>query len=115
MLEFLMFLYLFFMVIVVLKKIVKFSTAVLPLMLFSILANVALAQNYTHSLIPEANDGIGISNRLAYFIIGDDRWSPELFRSTYNFSTTVAVVLLIVYIFAQVLEIAYKCRENKLK
>lgn len=115
MLEFLVYLYLFFLVIVVLKKIVKISTALLPLLLFSILANVALAQNYTHSLIPEANDGIGISNRLAYLIIGEDRWSPELFRSTYNFSTTVAVVLLIVYILAQVLEIANKRREIKLK
>jgi hypothetical protein len=79
------------------QKKLKFSTALLPLLLFSILANVALAQNYTQSLIAEANDGLGISNKLAYFLIGEDRWSQELFQSSYNFSTNVSIVLLISY------------------
>ena len=65
---------------------------------------MALAQNYTHSLIPEANDGIGISNSLAYFLIGEVRWTSELFLSEYERSTTISIVLLIAYSLVLVLE-----------
>lgn len=44
------------------KKKMKLSQAVMPMIAFSILSSVALGQNYTASLIPEANDGIGISS-----------------------------------------------------
>jgi len=97
------------------QKKVKFSTALLPLLLFSIVANVALAQNYTQSLIPEANDGIGISNRLAYFLIGEDRWSHELFRSAYNLSSTITILLLIAYSLILVIETVYKRKEGTVK
>ena len=97
------------------QKKVKFSTALLPLLLFSIVANVALAQNYTQSLIPGANDGMGISNRLAYFLIGDDGWSHELFRSAYNFSTTITIILLIAYSLILVIETVYKRKEGTVK
>jgi hypothetical protein len=93
------FLYLFIVsaIFLAFKKWIKFSTAVLLLLLFSILSNIALAQNYTQSVIPEANDGIGISNSLAYFLISEDRWSIELFQSAYNFSTAISNVLLLFY------------------
>lgn len=97
------------------QKKVKISTALLPLVLFSIVANVALSQNYTQSLIPEANDGIGISNSLAYLLIGEDRWSHELFRSTYNHSTTITILLLIAYSLILVLEKSYKRKEVSVK
>jgi len=95
--DFIIFVYFAITMYLAIQKKIKFSTAMLPLLLFSILANVALAQNYTQSLIPEANDGLGISNWLAYFLIGEDRWSQEKFLSSYNFSTNFAVVLLITY------------------
>jgi hypothetical protein len=50
----------------------------------SLLAVVCLAQNYTQSLIPEANDGIAISNQIAYFIIGKDGWSQDLYENVYT-------------------------------
>lgn len=65
------FLYIIICLYLAIQKKIKFSTAILPLLLFSITANVALAQNYAQSLIPGANDGIGISNLLAYFLIGE--------------------------------------------
>jgi hypothetical protein len=95
--DFVIFVYFAITMYLAIQKKIKFSTALLPLLLFSILANVALAQNYTQSLIPEANDGLGISNWLAYFLIGEDRWSQEKFLSSYNFSTNFAMVLLFSY------------------
>ena len=73
---FIIFVFIFFIYLVIQKKL-NLSTALLPFVLFSILVNVALSQNYTHSLIAEANDGIGISNFLAYFLIGEDRWTKD--------------------------------------
>ncbi|MEH7347161.1 hypothetical protein V7122_25365, partial [Bacillus sp. JJ1532] len=49
------------------KRKMKMYQAVIPMIAFAILSSVALGQNYTVSLIPEANDGIGISNFLAAF------------------------------------------------
>ncbi len=113
--DYIIFVYFVVMMIFAIQKKVKFSTALLPLLLFSIVANVALAQNYTQSLIPEANDGMGISNLLAYFLIGDDRWSHELFRSAYNLSTTITILFLIAYSIILVLENVYKRKEGIVK
>ena len=102
--DFFLFLFVFIVLILAINKTIKFSSSILILLLFSIIANVALAQNYTQSLIPEANDGMGISNQLAYLIIGEDPWSHELFQSTYNESTIISIVLLIVYLLTLVFE-----------
>lgn len=102
--EFGIFLYFFIALYLVIQKKLKISAALLPLLLFSILANVALAQNYTQSLIPEANDGLGVSNKLAYFLIGENRWSQELFQSSYHYSTNASIALLITYILVLILE-----------
>ena len=102
--DFILFVLIFFFLYLASQKKIKLSTAILPFVLFSILANVALSQNYTHSLIPEANDGIGISNFLAYFLIGEDRWTKDLFHSRYELSTTVSIVLLTVYCLVLVFE-----------
>jgi hypothetical protein len=82
----------------------KYSTGILPLLLFSIVANVALSQNYTQSLIPEANDGIGISNSLAAFLISEEHWSHELFKTYYLNSTSISIVLIVVYMIFLALE-----------
>ena len=102
--DFFLFLFVFIVLILDINKMIKFSSSILILLLFSVIANVALAQNYTQSLIPEANDGMGISNKLAYMIIGEVRWSHELFQSMYNDSTIISIVLLIVYLLILVLE-----------
>ena len=54
----------------VFPRLEKISNALMPLLLFSILVNVGLAKNYTQSLIPKANDRLGVSNKLAYFLLG---------------------------------------------
>ncbi|MDF2066489.1 hypothetical protein [Bacillus sp. Cr_A10] len=97
-------LYFIIVVFLIIKNSIKISTALLPLLFFSILSNVALSQNYTQSLLSEANDGIGVSNFLSSFILPDDYWSQELFHSSYELTTNLSLLLLIVYILTIVVE-----------
>jgi len=86
----------------------KFSKTMLVLALLSITANISLAQNYTHSLVPGVNDGIGISNRIAYWIITDDnwgnRWSVELFKMFYDRSSILLLLVIILFVLSLVVE-----------
>lgn len=107
-------LYFIIVLFLAIKKKIKISTALLPLLLFSTLANVALAQNYTQSLIPD-NEGIGISNTLAYFLIGEDHWSQKLFRSSYAFSTNISIVLLVSYSLILISEKVYVLMQKEIK
>lgn len=70
----------------------------------SLLAVVCLAQNYTQSLIPVANDGIAISNQIAYLIIGEDGWSLDLFRRTFKQSIYFTLILFVTYPLILVVE-----------
>ncbi|KQL34367.1 hypothetical protein [Psychrobacillus sp. FJAT-21963] len=97
-------LYCIIVVFLIIKNSIKISTALLPLLFFSILSNVTLSQNYTQSLLSEANDGIGVSNFLSSFILPDDYWSQELFHSSYELTTNLSLLLLIVYILTIVVE-----------
>jgi hypothetical protein len=63
----------------------------------SALATVCLAQNYTQSLIPAAEDGIGISNRVAYWLIGEDFWSVDRFRASFMNAVYVTLFLIAAY------------------
>jgi hypothetical protein len=70
----------------------------------SILAVVSLAQNYTQSLIPEANDGLGISNQLAYWIIGEGSWSQERFKNMFDQSVYITLLLIVAYPIVLIIE-----------
>ncbi|MEK3885576.1 hypothetical protein [Paenibacillus sp. PL2-23] len=61
---------------------------------FSLLALVCLSQNYTQSLIPLVNDGIGVSNRVAYWILGEDGWSQAMFRRAFEWAGFIAIFFL---------------------
>lgn len=63
----------------------------------SVLGTISLSQNYTQSLIPEVNDGIGISNQIAYWIIGEGRWSLEMFQTMFELSLYITLFLIMVY------------------
>jgi hypothetical protein len=81
-----------------------FSKGIAMAIALSIVALVCLAQNYSESLIPEASDGIGISNPLAYWIIGEGNWSVELFRARFEQSIFVSLSLIILYPLAVLAE-----------
>lgn len=89
------------------RKPTRWSKGILVIFLFSLFINAALSQNYVASLIPD-EEGIGILNPLAYWVIGEDnwahRWTPQLFRSVYDASTLVSVSLLFLYAVLLVIE-----------
>lgn len=74
-----------------------FSKGVALAAALSIVSGVSLAQNYTHSLIPKANDGISVSNQVAYWIIGEDGWSQENFKSIFEQSVYLTLLLIAAY------------------
>lgn len=76
------------------------SRILLLSLIFSVLATACLGQNYTQSLIPGIEDGIGVSNTLAYFIMGDDGWSHETFKSYFDGFLTTSFILIALYIIA---------------
>ncbi|WP_374723474.1 hypothetical protein [Calidifontibacillus erzurumensis] len=99
-------LFIFFSLIVIIISVIFFrkygisnsiSKGVAIAIALSFLAVICLAQNYIESLIPEINDGIGISNKVAYWIIGEDGWSIELFRKFFENSVYLTLFLIIAY------------------
>ncbi len=81
-----------------------FSKGIAMAAALSLVALVCLAQNVTQGMIPEANDGIGISNPVAYWIIGEGEWSIERFRARFEQSIFVSLSLIILYPLAVLAE-----------
>ncbi|NEU32142.1 hypothetical protein GN156_15415 [bacterium LRH843] len=71
---------------------------------FAILSSVALGQNYTLSLIPEANDGIGISNFLAAFLLPSDGWTKEIFLSKFELYLGISLASIVLYFILIIVE-----------
>lgn len=92
--------YVIAMVWVVIRKKLKPSQALLPAFAFASIASVALGQNYTMSQIPEANDGIGVSNFLAKFLLPDEGWTVELFYTQFQLYLVLSLVLILLYLIA---------------
>ena len=86
------------------KRKMKMSQAVIPMIAFAILSCVALGQNHTVSLISEANDGIGISNFLAKFLLPAEGWTKELFLSKFELYLGISIVLIILYFIFVIVE-----------
>ncbi|SDO25431.1 hypothetical protein SAMN05518871_11349 [Psychrobacillus sp. OK028] len=86
------------------KKKMNMSQATIPMIAFAILSSVALGQNYTESLIPEANDGIAISNFLAKFLLPDDYWTKEMFLSRFELYLGISIALIILYFIFLIVE-----------
>lgn len=76
----------------------RFSEALLPLVLVSYLVTIDLGINYVTGAIPKLNDGIGLHSRFAFFIIGEDGWSLELFKKIYDILFTISIVLTLLFI-----------------
>lgn len=85
-----------------------YSKGIVLAIVLSVAAAISLGQNYTQSLIPEANDGIDISNALAYWIIGEDLWSIEKFKNYFEWSTFITIILVIVSPIVLIIESKFK-------
>lgn len=86
------------------KENFRFHKSLLSLVIFSLIASIALGFNYVASTIPTINDGIGIHNFLAYWFIGHENWSYDLFYKYFNFSLIANLILLIVYSILRIIE-----------
>ena len=64
-----------------LKQKFELSKELLPLIFISLISTVCLGVNFVASAIPSLNDGIGIHNFIAYWIIGENNWSISLFNN----------------------------------
>lgn len=73
------------------------SKALVPLILICFISTICLGVNYVASAVPSLNDGIGIQNFLAYWIIGDDNWSVQLFKDYFNNSVNISLFLTFIY------------------
>ncbi|GHI01177.1 hypothetical protein [Neobacillus kokaensis] len=91
------------------------SKAMLVLLLISLVFNTALAQNYNYNLIPyPERDGYSISNMLAYYVFGENyfgHWNLDLFKSGYEISIYVTIILLIIYVSCLIFERRKKEKE----
>ncbi|KIQ95382.1 hypothetical protein LH47_00483 [Anoxybacillus thermarum] len=63
----------------------------------SVVCSISLALNYYQSLKP-STEGIGISNVVSYWLIGEDAWAPvwtiQLFKKAYSVSLWITLILL---------------------
>ncbi|WP_342543259.1 hypothetical protein MHH33_06420 [Paenisporosarcina sp. FSL H8-0542] len=106
---------LFYLLLRILDKKDSKSKSTLVLLITSLVFNTALAQNYNHSLIPyPERDGYSASNSLAYYVFGEDHfghWNSDLFRTGYEISINVSMILLVIYIGCLIFERRKKGKE----
>ena len=75
----------------------RISKELMPLILICVISTICLGVNYVAAAIPSLNDGIGIHNFLAYWIIGEDNWSIKLFKDYFNISVYLSLFLIFMY------------------
>ncbi len=93
------------------RKLKHIAQILLASCIFSVLSVLCLFDNYVSSRI-EDQDGLSISNSLSYLYIGEDGWTKELFRNTYEQSLLVAELLFVVYIIVLFLGILQERAET---
>ena len=96
-----------FIVIVVMCRVLnkaKFlSRSFLIIELFSMITSVSLGVNYLGALSGK-EDGITINNGIAWWFFGDDGWSIELFKSCFESSLSLSLLLLLAYVITSFVE-----------
>lgn len=62
----------------------RLSKSLIPLILITLISTICLGVNYVASAVSSLNDEIAIHNFLAYWIIGEDNWSVQLFKDYFD-------------------------------
>lgn len=73
------------------------SRALILVIFICLISSVCLGINYIASAVPALNDGIGMHNFLAYWIIGEDNWSIQLFKNYFDISIYINIFLTFIY------------------
>lgn len=82
----------------------RLSKELIPLIFINLLSVICLGVNYVVSVVPSLNDGIGIHGFLAYWIIGEDNWSINLFKSYFDYSVYIGLFLMLLYCALRLIE-----------
>jgi len=82
----------------------RFSKELIPLIFINLLSSLSLGVNYVASAVPSLNDGIGIHSFLSYWIIGEDNWSINLFKSYFDYSVYIGLFLILLYCVLRLIE-----------
>lgn len=85
------------------------SSSILCMLLFSIISTISMAVNYLAAYTGN-QDGIGLASRLAKLIIGEGRWSLELFLSYFEGFTALSMALLFIYFLTLLYENKKRCK-----
>jgi hypothetical protein len=93
----------------------RFITKTLFLMnLFSIIISLSLGINYIYATVGR-EDGIAVNNFIAYWIIGDDCWSIDLFSRYFEHSLSISSLLLLALAATVIIEeISIKRKQNRI-
>ena len=73
------------------------SKSLIPLILICFISTICLGVNYVASAVPSLNDGIGIHNFISRWIIGENNWSVQLFKTYFNLSVYVSLFITLIY------------------
>jgi hypothetical protein len=79
------------------------SSSILCFLLLSIISTISLGVNYIAAFTGKL-DGIGLTSQLAKLIIGEGRWSTELFLKYFEAFTTLCIMLVGFYFIALLYE-----------
>ncbi|MNZ93075.1 hypothetical protein D3C78_1121290 [compost metagenome] len=69
-----------------------------------LLSIIGLAENVAANADPVANDGLVVSNPIAYMIIGEDGWSVERFKLILNQSLYLSLVVILAFAIVALIE-----------
>lgn len=81
----------------------RWSIYFLCMSLLSIICSISMGVNYLAAYTGR-QDGIALTGWLARLIIGDDRWSLEMFYNYYAGFTTLSIVFVILFFTAVIYE-----------
>lgn len=73
----------------------KAAPPILAALLTAVISAIALLDNYVQAI--RAEDGIGISNMVAYMYLGEDGWSAERFRQAFRVALAASAALSVLY------------------
>jgi len=74
----------------------KLSNSILTIVLLSIIIMICLGLNFVASTTL-IDGSYAINNVIAYWIIGEDGWSYDVFKNYFNISLIASVAFTIVY------------------
>jgi hypothetical protein len=90
-----------------------FSKGIGLLLVFSLLANISLAENLSANLQPEKNDGYSISQGIATWILGDDGGVFSDFENAYRTSIKFTLFFLVLYVLVLGIEARIRSKRNE--